>query len=73
MADRPADFAMPLALGRRLPQFPVIVEERLVLARLAVDVAVLLVEAAGSGVFPVNIDLEQLPSALLGQRLGGRE
>jgi hypothetical protein len=35
---------MPLALGRRVSQFPVVVEERLVLARLAVDVTVPLVE-----------------------------
>ena len=69
----PADFPMPLALGRRVSQFSVVVEERLVLARLAVDVAVPLVEAAGAGVVPVDVDLEQLPATLSGHRLGGRE
>jgi len=64
---------MPLALGHRVSQFPVVVEERLVLARLAVDVAVTLVEAAGAGVVPVDVDLEQLPATLSGHRLGGRE
>src|SRR5450759_62498 len=57
-ADRPADFAMPLALGRRASQFPVLIEERLILARLAVDVAVPLVEAAGARIVPVDVDLE---------------
>lgn len=32
-----------------------------------------LAEAAGGGVVPVDVDIEQLPTSLSGQRLGGRE
>ena len=58
---------------RGVPQFPVVVEERLVLARLAVDVAVPLIEPARVGVVAVDVDLEQLAAALSGHGLGGRE
>ena len=49
-----------------------VVEERVVLAWLAVGVAVPLVEAAGAGVVPV-VDLEPRRATLSGHRLGGRE
>jgi hypothetical protein len=52
---------MLLALGRRVSQLPVVIEERLILAWLAVGVAAPLVEAARGGIVPVDVDLEQLP------------
>jgi hypothetical protein len=46
-------------------QLPVVVEERLLLARLAVGVAVPLIEAPGIGVVPADVDLELFGAALL--------
>jgi len=50
---------VPMLLPLRgVPQFPVVVEERLVLTRFAVDVAVALIEPACVGVVAVDVDLE---------------
>ncbi len=56
----PAHHFLPMifALDRGVPQFPIVVEKRLVLARLCVRVAVPFIEAAGAHVVPVDVDLE---------------
>ena len=51
---RPDD--LPLERGVR--QFPVVVEQRLVLAWLDIGVAVPFIEAASVDVLPVDVDLE---------------
>lgn len=56
-----------------IPESPVVIGARLVLAGFPVDVPVPLVEPAGAGVSAVDIDLEHFAVALPGNRLGRRE
>lgn len=56
-----------------IPESPVVVEARLVLAGFPVGVPVPLVEPAGAGVSAVDIDLEHFAAALPGSRLGRHE
>ncbi len=54
-------------------QFPVVVEEWLVLARLAICVAVSLIESPSVDVVPGHVHFEQLPAARSSRILGGRQ
>lgn len=80
VADQGDARILPLALCEQpLPhvqsvrQFPEVVEERLVGAGFKVAVPMALVEAAGSNVVAVDVDLEQLAAACPNDLLSGAE